>query len=54
MFTLMMVNIYMLGYNLIFFSSMALTAPSGPGPPHYPGFTVTLKHTKLSRTPLDE
>ena len=21
------------------------TAPSGPGPPHYPGFTITLRHT---------
>jgi len=52
MFTLMMVNIYMLGYNLIFFHGV--TAPSGPGPPHYPGFKVTFKHTKLSGTPLDE
>jgi hypothetical protein len=30
------------------------TAPSGPGPPHYRGFTITLRHTTLSRTPLDE
>jgi hypothetical protein len=30
------------------------TAPSGPGPPHYRGFTITLRHTILSRTPLDE
>jgi hypothetical protein len=30
------------------------TAPTGPGPPHYPGFTITLRHTTLGRTPLDE
>jgi len=30
------------------------TAPSGPGPPHYWGFTVTLRRTTLGRTPLDE
>jgi hypothetical protein len=29
-------------------------APSGPGPPHCRGFTDTLKHTTLGRTPLDE
>jgi hypothetical protein len=36
-----------------FFSNGA-TAPSGPGPPHYRGFTITLRHTALGRTPLDE
>jgi hypothetical protein len=30
------------------------TAPSGPGPPHYEGFTITLRHTTLGRAPLDE
>jgi hypothetical protein len=30
------------------------TAPSGRGPPHYRGFTITLRHTTLGRTPLDE
>jgi hypothetical protein len=30
------------------------TAPSGPGPPHYRGLTITLGHTILGRTPLDE
>jgi len=29
------------------------TAPSGPGSPHYPGFTITLTHTTLGRA-LDE
>jgi len=31
-----------------------LTAPSGPEPPHYRGFTITLRHTTLGRTPLDK
>jgi hypothetical protein len=35
-----------------FFSNCAIV-PSGPGP-HYRGFTMTLIHTKLGRTPLDE
>jgi hypothetical protein len=30
------------------------TAPSGPGPPHYWGFTFTPRHTSLRRMPLDE
>jgi len=29
------------------------TAPSGPGPPRYQGFTITLRHATLCRTPLD-
>jgi hypothetical protein len=28
--------------------------PSGPEPPHYRGFTITLRHATLGRTPLDE
>jgi hypothetical protein len=30
------------------------TTPLGPGPPHYRGFTITLRNTTLGRTPLDE
>ena len=30
------------------------TAPSGPRPPLCRGFTITLRHTTLSSTPLDE
>jgi hypothetical protein len=30
------------------------TAPSGPGPPQYRGFTIAYRHTTLGRTPLDE
>jgi len=29
-------------------------APSGPGPTHYRGFTITLRHTTVGRIPLDE
>jgi hypothetical protein len=36
----------------LFFSGS--TAPSGPGPHHWRGFTITLRHTALGRTPLDE
>jgi len=28
--------------------------PSGPGPPHYRGFMIILRHTRADRTPLDE
>ena len=30
------------------------TAPTGPGPPHCRRFTITLRHTILGRSPLDE
>jgi hypothetical protein len=30
------------------------TAPSAPGSPHDQGFTITLRHITLGRTPLDE
>ena len=30
------------------------SAHRGPGPTQYRGFTITLRHTTLSRTPLDE
>jgi len=30
------------------------TAPSGPGPPHYRDFAITLRHITLGKTPLDE
>jgi len=29
-------------------------SPGGPMPPHYRGFVITLRHTTLGRTPLDE
>jgi hypothetical protein len=30
------------------------TAPSGPGLPHYQCLTITLRHTTLGRTTLDQ
>jgi len=30
------------------------TDPSGPGPLHYQGFMITLRHTTLGTTPLDK
>jgi len=36
---------------LLFFPR-GTTAPSEPGPPHYLGFTTTLRHTTLGRIPL--
>jgi hypothetical protein len=33
---------------------MTQQPPSGPGPLHYRGFTMTLWHTTLDNTPLDE
>jgi len=37
-----------------YFFSRGATAPSGPGPFHNQGFTITLRHTTLGSTPLDE
>ena len=31
-----------------------VTAPTGRRFPHYQGFIITLRHTALGRTPLDE
>jgi hypothetical protein len=36
------------------FPPNSATAPIRPGPPHYRGFTIILRHTTVSRTPLDE
>ena len=37
-----------------FFFSKAQSPPSGPGPPHYRVSMITLRHTTLGRTSLDE
>ena len=39
---------------LIFFFFRGATVPSGPGPSHYRGFTITFMYTTLGMTPLDE
>ena len=35
-------------------TSIYFTRARGPRPPHYQGFTITLRHTTLGRTPLDK
>ena len=40
--------------NEIFFFYHGATAPSAPSHPHYRGFTITLRHITVGRTPLDE
>ena len=37
-----------------FIFSVAQQPPSGPRPPHWRGFTITLRHTTLGQTPLEE
>ena len=39
---------------LLLIFSHGTTAPCGPEPPHCRGFTITLRHTTLSRTALNE
>jgi hypothetical protein len=39
---------------IINFFFYGATTPSGPGPPHYRRFTITLRHTSVGKTPLDE
>jgi len=34
--------------------SRGATSPSGPRPPHCRGFTSTLRHTTVGRTPMDK
>jgi len=33
---------------------MTQQPPRGPRPAHYRGFTITLRHTTVCRTPLDQ
>jgi len=39
---------------LVLFFYHDATALSGPRPPHYRGFMITLRNTTIGRTPLDE
>jgi len=39
--------------NVIFFTT-AQQPPIGPWPPYYRGFTITLRHTTLSRASSDQ
>jgi hypothetical protein len=40
--------------SILFPPSNGVTAPNGPGPPHYRRFRITFRHTTRGRTPLDE
>ena len=44
-------KVFFLGLKLL---SLRATAPSGPGLPHDRGFTITLGHTTLGRTPQEQ
>ena len=51
------IYIYIYGiilHDTVIFLFHGTTASSGPGSPHYTGFTITLRHAILGRTPLDE
>ena len=39
---------------LLYFFFHGATVRTGSRPPHYRGFTITLRHTTLARTPLEE
>ena len=39
---------------ITFFFYHGAPAPSGPRPPHYRGFTISLRRTTVGRTPPDE
>ena len=41
-------------YTLKLYSFHGVIAPSGPGLPHYRGFTITFGGATIGRTPLDE
>jgi hypothetical protein len=42
------------GHQITFFFYHGAITSSGPRPPHYGGFTITLRPTTLGTTPLDE
>jgi hypothetical protein len=44
----------LIGLIIGYFLPHGATSPSGVGPPHYRGFTITLRHTTDGKTPLEE
>jgi len=48
------VSLHLLSNNISIIFFHDTTAPSGPGPPHYQSFVITLGYTTLGRTPLVE
>jgi hypothetical protein len=53
-FTCLKQNIFLGCKVLQSYNFHCTTTPSGPRPPHYSDFTITLRNTTLDRTPLDE
>jgi hypothetical protein len=53
-YRLLFVNNVLILYLNIVIISHGITAPSGPGPTYYLGFTITLRHSTIGRIPLDE
>jgi len=50
----MLINFCLSSFSVRFKHLSGVTAPCGPGKPHYRVFTIILRHTTLSKTPLDE
>jgi hypothetical protein len=48
------VSLSQYSHPLLNFISHGAIVPCRPGTPHYRGFTITLRHTTLDSTPLDE
>ena len=46
--------LYIINPPLLHFFFHGATAPSGPRLPHYRGFTITLRHNTVGRTPRGE
>jgi len=53
LFSMFMVLV-LICYNNFLFSPWCNSPPIGPGPPHYRGFTITLRHVTVSRASLNE
>jgi hypothetical protein len=47
-------GLYLTNFMTFFFYHGATAPPVGQGPPHYRGFTITVRHTTAGRTLLDE
>ena len=45
---------YIASFPAFFYHGATAPPQSGPRPPHYRGFTITIRHTTVGRTPLDE
>jgi hypothetical protein len=53
MMMMMVMTTYLIDMILFLFFPHVTEAPSGPRPPHYRGFTITLRHPTLGVSSLD-